>query len=394
MVSSLGFGRFSYALLLPAMRADFNTSYTQMGSIATANALAYMISALVCGILTGRFGARVVITCALILCAIGVVCTGLAQSVEQAAIFQFLCGLGTGGAVGPVYAITNPWFAPHKRGLATGIVQMGSGLGLLVGGFLVPQLQNAGGESGWRYAWYALGLLIFVVSFLAAILLRNNPVAQGLSPFGSKNQPSKVAHPTHARSSQLANLKSVYTSIRIWHLGIIFSCFGLSYVVYTVYFAAYLVSNGLSNQEAGFIWSAGGFVSVGGSLLWGIVADRRGSRFSLMAVLSIQATALLILSLFNNTLGYYLGAMLYGLALWGIPVVISYTTALVAGPKMTAPALGMVIVCFSVGQVIGPLLAGWLKDVSGSLVIPLIVASCIAWVGVLLSTMVKIPRYS
>jgi hypothetical protein len=41
------------------------------------------------------------------------------------------------------------------------------------------------------------------------------------------------------------------------------------------------------------------------------------------------------------------GAMLYGLALWGIPVVISYTTALVAAPKMTAPALGMVIVCFS-----------------------------------------------
>jgi MFS family permease len=61
LVSSLGFGRFSYALLLPAMRADFNTSYTQMGSIATANALAYMISVLVCGILTGRFGARVVI---------------------------------------------------------------------------------------------------------------------------------------------------------------------------------------------------------------------------------------------------------------------------------------------------------------------------------------------
>jgi MFS family permease len=56
--------------------------------------------------------------------------------------------------------------------------------------------------------------------------------------------------------------------------------------------------------STGLSWSAGGFVSVGGSLLWGVVADRRGSRLSLMAVLSIQATALLILSMFNNILGY------------------------------------------------------------------------------------------
>ena len=118
LIGSLGFGRFSYALLLPSMQREFQANYTQMGSIATSNALAYMLSALVCGLLASKLGARLVISVSLVICAIGLLISGLAQGVEVAAIGQFFCGLGTGGAVGPVYAIANPWFAPHKIGRA------------------------------------------------------------------------------------------------------------------------------------------------------------------------------------------------------------------------------------------------------------------------------------
>ncbi len=61
----------------------------------------------------------------------------------------------------------------------------------------------------------------------------------------------------------------------------------------------------------------------------------------------------------------------------------------IAGPQMAAAALGLVIVVFGLGQTAGPLLAGWLKDASGSLELPLQAAAGIAWGGALLSLAVK-----
>lgn len=392
LIGSLGFSRFCYALLLPAMQKDFQTSYTQMGSIATANALAYMISALVCGLLTSRFGARGVISLSLFLCVAGLVITGFAAGVEQAAIGQFICGLGTGGAVGPVYSIAGPWFVAHRRGMATGIIQMGSGAGLVLGGLLVPQLLAAGGTMGWRFAWYILAGLVLITAILATLFLSNHPSEKNLAPLGANDQPrpDRKRPAAIAPDSSLTTLGSIYRSPRLWHVGLTFTCFGLSYVVYTIFFAAYLLSRGFSNEEAGLVWGLAGLVSVAGSVFWGWLADRRGRRFTLVMVLLIQAVALAELSLLHARPTLYFGAMLYGLALWGMPVVISLIAGEIAGPKFAPAAVGLVIVLFSVGQVIGPLLAGWLKDTSGSLELPLLVASAIAGFGAILGRFIRV----
>src|ERR1700744_3019639 len=51
----LGLGRFAYALLLPAMRADLGWSYAQAGTINTANAAGYLIGALLAAPVAARF---------------------------------------------------------------------------------------------------------------------------------------------------------------------------------------------------------------------------------------------------------------------------------------------------------------------------------------------------
>lgn len=52
----LGLGRFAYALLLPAMRADLGWSYAQAGALNTANAAGYLIGALLTAPLAARIG--------------------------------------------------------------------------------------------------------------------------------------------------------------------------------------------------------------------------------------------------------------------------------------------------------------------------------------------------
>ena len=52
------FARFAYALILPAMRAELDLSYSQAGSLNTANALGYLVGALLCMHPIPRLGNR------------------------------------------------------------------------------------------------------------------------------------------------------------------------------------------------------------------------------------------------------------------------------------------------------------------------------------------------
>jgi fucose permease len=55
---SLGLARFSYALLLPPMRADLDWSYLLAGAMNTANALGYFLGALATPALLQRLGTK------------------------------------------------------------------------------------------------------------------------------------------------------------------------------------------------------------------------------------------------------------------------------------------------------------------------------------------------
>ena len=53
---SLGLARFSYAVLLPPMRADLGWSYFTAGAMNTVNAAGYLAGALAAPALLGRAG--------------------------------------------------------------------------------------------------------------------------------------------------------------------------------------------------------------------------------------------------------------------------------------------------------------------------------------------------
>ncbi|MGH9301361.1 MAG: YbfB/YjiJ family MFS transporter, partial [Acidimicrobiales bacterium] len=57
-VAALGLGRFAYSLLLPSMRADLGWTFAQAGAMNTANAVGYLLGAVVAGPLAARVGSR------------------------------------------------------------------------------------------------------------------------------------------------------------------------------------------------------------------------------------------------------------------------------------------------------------------------------------------------
>lgn len=95
---ALGFGRFAYTPILPAMKDALSLSYTQMGWIGTGNLIGYLAFSLLGGYWATRIGSRQIISISLTVVAIGLILTGLSNSFEFALLMRSLTGAGSAGS--------------------------------------------------------------------------------------------------------------------------------------------------------------------------------------------------------------------------------------------------------------------------------------------------------
>ncbi len=390
-IGAHGFGRMSYTLILPAMGDGLHVDYTELGFIATGNFIGYLIMALVGGFLAGRFGARLVITLALLLMGVTLILTGVAETVGFAFFMRLLTGLGNGASYVPAMALGSAWFAMKRRGLATGIVSAGIGGGTMIASFLVPEIMKAYGEEGWRFAWYYLGGGVLVIAGVAAALIRSRPEEMGLRQVGGANA---QAAPAPAQPSvSVLDWGKVYGIPRVWYLGVVYCMYGFSYVIYLTFFKAYLVKEmTISATEADYLWALVGGLSIFCGVIWGSLSDKVGrGRGAALAYLAL-GLSYLIFALVQGRLGYYSSAITFGLSAWSIPVIIAAAAGDAVGPRLAPAGLGFITLFFGLGQALGPWVAGYLKDVSGTFTWPFLLACGVSLLGTILSLQMRPPE--
>jgi MFS family permease len=94
-VVALGFTRFAYALLLPAMRDQLGWSYAGAGAMNTANALGYIIGAATAAWWARRLGARAAFGWSMVISALALLASGVTGEIAALGIFRFVGGLST-----------------------------------------------------------------------------------------------------------------------------------------------------------------------------------------------------------------------------------------------------------------------------------------------------------
>jgi len=357
-----GFGRMSYSVILPSMKEGLLLTYAQVGLIGTANFIGYLSLAVVGGFLAVRFGTRRTIFISLLAMGISLFLTGLARSFTSAFLMRLITGMGNGAAVVPMMALTATWFATRKRGLAAGILTMGTGFGLSIVGVALPHVIATFGPDGWRYAWFLLGTVVFIFSFFCYALLRDNPADKGTSMYGGKEKQK-----SHKAVTFLSAWRDVVRESEIWKLGIVYFMFGFSYIIYITFFVAYLSAEGaLAPQKAGQIFALLGLCSILSGAAWGWISDVLGRRFgSLLAYLTI-ALAFIIIALWRSTTGFYVSAIVFGLSLSSIPAIMAAAVGDSVGGRLAPAGLGFITLIFGIGQSLGPAVAGWIKDFTGT----------------------------
>lgn len=391
-IAAHGFGRMAYTIILPAMKDGLSFDYTQLGLLGTGNFIGYLSMAIIGGFLAARFGTRIIIALALLLMGITMVLTGLAQSFGFAFAMRLLTGLGNGAAFVPAMALGSAWFAVRSRGFATGIVSGGIGAGTFISGLIVPPILSAYGTEGWRYAWYVLGGGVLVIGGIVYAFVRSRPEEKGLRPVGSTESPPATPAPPSGEKVSPLRWSAVYSMPSVWYLGVVYFFFGLSYIIYMVFFAAYLVKEmGLPQTWAGGLWAMVGLLSTFCGIIWGGISDRLGrSRGSALAYL-VLAVSYIVYALVKMKAGFYISAIMFGLTAWSIPTIMAAAAGDFVGPRLAPAGLGFITLFFGIGQALGPALGGYLADITQSFTLPFLVAGGISLTGSVASLFLKKP---
>ena len=178
----------------------------------------------------------------------------------------------------------------------------------------------------------------------------------------------------------------------VWYLGVVYFFYGLSYIIYMVFFAAYLIKEmGFTQEWAGGLWALVGGLSIFCGVIWGSISDRLGrSRGAALAYL-VLGFSYIIYAVIKVKFGFYLSAVMFGLTAWSIPTIMAAAAGDFVGPRLAPAGLGFITLFFGIGQALGPALGGYLADVSQSFTIPFLVAGGISLLGMISSLYLKKP---
>lgn len=325
----LGFSRFSFGLLLPAIKSELSGSYAAYGVVAAANFGGYLTgTAVVPLLLRASRNARVWNAASLFLMALSMFATAFAATLAQVAILRFIVGVASGIAAILTIALVMNGVKERARGLVSGGIWAGGAVGLATCGALIDPHAHL----GWRFQ-YAIMAGFSVAAILAFVAV---PMNQLRLAGGSSNTNSTRWNWFCSR------------------LAIAYGLFGFGYIVYMVYASAYFLRAGAEGTLVASSWVAFGLGGAIGAVLWGKVFDRFRSPLVLASALIVCASGVIFHIPF-----------LTGMAVFGTPAIVSALARDIAGEQSYAKVLSMLTASFGFGQVVGPLSAGLVIDRAG-----------------------------
>lgn len=170
---------FNHAPFLSAIGETLNLSKDQIKTLLILNVALTIPARVIIGMLTDRFGPRLVYTAILAIGAIPCFTFAFAQDYNTLALSRFLLGfVGAGFVVG--IRLMSDWFPASELGTAEGIYGGWGNFGSAAAALLLPTVAIAaaailGGDDGWRYATATSGVVMMLYSVIFYKMVRDTP---------------------------------------------------------------------------------------------------------------------------------------------------------------------------------------------------------------------------
>ena len=163
-----GFDVIAMSYAAPSLVKEWGIEASQLGLIFSSALVGMTIGAMGLSPLADRYGRRKLILVSVGLTSLFMLATPLAESVGQLAFVRFVTGLGIGGVLAAVVALTSEYASSKHASLAVIIVQSGYAVGSVVGGLAAGVILQGG---GWEQIFWFGGIITGVLFFAAFLYL-------------------------------------------------------------------------------------------------------------------------------------------------------------------------------------------------------------------------------
>lgn len=157
------------------LQAIFHTSKFKLGLLGSSFYFPYVLMQMPIGYLVDRFGSRLLLTIAVLICGFSSLLFANAHLLTTAIFSRVLLGLCSAAAFIGALKLITVWFAPNQLALLVGITQALGMAGAAVGTQLAPQLNEL---IGWRNIFYLYALIFFILTLFIFIWVKNQPPSQ------------------------------------------------------------------------------------------------------------------------------------------------------------------------------------------------------------------------
>ena len=356
------FGRFSFGVLLPAIRDDLGITNTLAGLLGATNVGAYLLGTLAVAWATSRYRLLNVMRVGLVLATLGLLIAGATKGPWVLAAGLFIAGIGGAFLWIPAPVIAADAMPAHRRPVAVAMMSSGIGLGIVFVSVLSGGLRSTQGDGAWSSVYqiqFGIGLLLLVLTLL---LVRHQQAAP-------------------AGGSGIGGFAALQRMPGWLPLLVAYSAFGFMYLLVMGFLTTRLEDdNGWSTDDASLAFSLMGLAMIFGGPLLTAIAQRLGVRLTLAVAFGLWPVLVGVVLAGQLTLTL-MACVGLGLLFAALPTlvtlfVVQNTSAQDYGPSFAAATLS-----FGIAQTIAPPIGGLIADQTGTFLLVFILSGMVSLVG-------------
>ena len=385
--------RFAVVQLVPYLHDSdrFGWSY---GFITLAFTVQWLLSGAlspVVGWLGDRYGVRRVMALGAVLFVAGMVLTGM-MTHRWEFLLYFGVILGISMAIFQVALITGVtlWFR-KQLGLAIGALQGFQGFGTVLSLLMVLVIFST---MGFKWTFWIPGIAGGALLLLLIRFFHNEPAVIGLKPLGAgDDEPVRQMQNNDLSKIRTKEfLKHAKKTSAFWNLvGIHFwGCAGHNVVL--ILLVAMAKDAGLSQGMAVGVYIVMTAVSTITRFAVPVVSDRVGSKWAMGVCFTLQTAPVLMLLVAQDAWMFYLFAVLFGIGLGGEMSACPIINRQYYGDAPSGTTYGWQTLGGGMGMALGPLIGGYLWDVTGAFTMAVWLSFGLSLVGVI--SIVALPGTS
>jgi predicted MFS family arabinose efflux permease len=285
----IGLARFSYTPLLPAIIGAHWFAPSAAAYLGAANLAGYLAGALLGRPLAAKISTPALLRGLMLLATAAFFACAVPLSLDWFFFWRLLSGVVGGALMVLAAPAVLPHVVPARRGVASGAIFAGVGLGIAASGTLVPMLLR----EGLTQTWCGLGVVSLILTGIAwAGWPASSPAPQPGSP---KQQP--LSHPT-------LRLRALYAEYALNAVCLV------PHMLFLVDFVARGLGQGLDSGAR--YWVLFGLAAIIGPVLSGHLADRAGFGRALRLAFFVQACAVLLPALDTGIAGLIISSLVIG----------------------------------------------------------------------------------